>query len=51
MLEAIAALVIATTALLGSPGPATLSLAAVGATSGVANMNVYLLECAPIVGL
>jgi len=35
MPEAIAALVIATAALLGSPGPATLSLAAVGATSGV----------------
>jgi hypothetical protein len=35
MLEAIVALIIATAALLGSPGPATLSLAAVGATSGI----------------
>ena len=43
MLEAIAALVIATAALLGSPGPATLSLAAVGATSGVAKGLPYYL--------
>jgi threonine/homoserine/homoserine lactone efflux protein len=43
MLEAIAALVIATTALLGSPGPATLSLAAVGATGGVARGLPYYL--------
>lgn len=43
MLEAISALVIATTALLGSPGPATLSLAAVGATGGVAKGLPYYL--------
>jgi len=43
MPEAIAALVIATIALLGSPGPATLSLAAVGATSGVSKGLPYLL--------
>jgi len=41
MLEAIAALVIATAALLGSPGPATLSLAAVGATSGISKGLPY----------
>ncbi len=41
MPEAIAALVIATAALLGSPGPATLSLAAVGATSGVSRGLPY----------
>ncbi len=41
MLEAIAALIIATAALLGSPGPATLSLAAVGATSGVSKGLPY----------
>ena len=41
MSEAIAALVIATAALLGSPGPATLSLAAVGATSGVSRGLPY----------
>ena len=43
MLEAIAALVVATTAMLGSPGPATLSLAAVGATGGVAKGLPYYL--------
>ncbi len=41
MLEAIAALVIATAALLGSPGPATLSLAAVAATSGISRGLTY----------
>jgi threonine/homoserine/homoserine lactone efflux protein len=41
MQEAIAALVIATAALLGSPGPATLSLAAVGATSGISRGLPY----------
>ena len=41
MPEAIAALVIATAALLGSPGPATLSLAAVGATGGVSRGLPY----------
>ncbi len=41
MPEAIAALVIATAALLGSPGPATLSLAAVAATSGVSRGLPY----------
>ena len=43
MLQAVAALVIATTALLGSPGPATLSLAAVGATSGLSKGLPYYL--------
>ena len=43
MLEALAALVVATTSLLGSPGPATISLAAVGATSGIRNGLPYLL--------
>ena len=41
MLEAVAALVIATAALLGSPGPATLSLAAVAATSGITRGMPY----------
>jgi threonine/homoserine/homoserine lactone efflux protein len=41
MPEAIAALVITTAALLGSPGPATLSLAAVGATSGISRGLPY----------
>ena len=41
MLEAVAALVIATAALLGSPGPATLSLAAVAATSGISRGLPY----------
>ena len=41
MLEAIAALVIATAALLGSPGPATLSLAAVAATIGISRGLPY----------
>jgi threonine/homoserine/homoserine lactone efflux protein len=43
MQEAIVALVIATAALLGSPGPATLSLAAVGASSGVSKGLPYYL--------
>lgn len=42
MLEAIAALIVATISLLGSPGPATISLAAVGATSGVRNGLPFL---------
>jgi len=42
MFDAILALVVATAALLGSPGPAVLSLAAVGATSGVRNGLPYL---------
>ncbi len=41
MLEAVAALVIATAALLGSPGPATLSLAAVAATSSISRGLPY----------
>jgi len=43
MLDAIAALVVATTALLGSPGPATLSLAAVGAMGGAVKGLPYYL--------
>jgi threonine/homoserine/homoserine lactone efflux protein len=43
MLDAIVALVIATAALLGSPGPATLSLAAVGASSGISKGLPYYL--------
>ena len=42
MIEAIILLTIATSVLLGSPGPATLSLAAVGATYGVASGAPYL---------
>jgi threonine/homoserine/homoserine lactone efflux protein len=43
MLEAVTALVFATTALIGGPGPAVVSLAAVGATSGIRNGLPYLL--------
>lgn len=42
MTEAIIALTIASSLLLGSPGPATLSLAAVGATFGVSKGLSYL---------
>lgn len=42
MLEAVTALVFATIALIGSPGPAVVSLAAVGATSGLRNGLPYL---------
>lgn len=42
MTEAIITLTIATSILLGSPGPATLSLAAVGATYGVSRGLPYL---------
>jgi threonine/homoserine/homoserine lactone efflux protein len=42
MTEAIITLTIATAVLLGSPGPATLSLAAVGATFGVSRGLPYL---------
>lgn len=42
MIEAILTLVLATGVLLGSPGPATLSLAAVGATFGVSSGLPYL---------
>jgi len=42
MIEAIITLTIATAVLLGSPGPATLSLAAVGATFGVRGGSPYL---------
>jgi threonine/homoserine/homoserine lactone efflux protein len=42
LIEAIITLVIATGVLLGSPGPATLSLAAVGATFGVSSGLPYL---------
>ncbi len=42
MTEALIALSIAASVLLGSPGPATLSLAAVGATAGVAKGLPYL---------
>lgn len=42
MTEALVALIIAASVLLGSPGPATLSLAAVGATAGVARGLPYL---------
>jgi threonine/homoserine/homoserine lactone efflux protein len=42
MIEAIVTLTIATGVLLGSPGPATLSLAAVGATFGVGRGVPYL---------
>ena len=42
MTEAIITLTIATSVLLGSPGPATLSLAAVGATFGVSRGLPYL---------
>ena len=42
MTEAVIALTIAATMLLGSPGPATLSLAAVGATFGVYKGLHYL---------
>jgi threonine/homoserine/homoserine lactone efflux protein len=42
MTEAIITLTIATSVLLGSPGPATLSLAAVGATFGVTRGLPYL---------
>lgn len=43
MLEAIITLTVATAVLLGSPGPATLSLAAVGATFGVRGGVPYLI--------
>ena len=43
MLESITALVLATSALLGGPGPAVVSLAAVGATSGLRDGLPYLL--------
>jgi threonine/homoserine/homoserine lactone efflux protein len=42
MLESIITLIIATAVLLGSPGPATLSLAAVGASFGVSRGLPYL---------
>ena len=42
LIESLIALVIAASVLLGSPGPATLSLAAVGATAGVAKGLPYL---------
>lgn len=42
MIEAIITLLLATIVLLGSPGPATLSLAAVGATFGVSRGLPYL---------
>ena len=42
MIEAIITLTVATAVLLGSPGPATLSLAAVGATFGVRVGTPYL---------
>jgi threonine/homoserine/homoserine lactone efflux protein len=42
MTEAVITLIIATSVLLGSPGPATLSLAAVGATFGVSRGLPYL---------
>jgi len=42
MIEAIITLTVATAVLLGSPGPATLSLAAVGATFGVRGGAPYL---------
>ena len=42
MIEALITLVIATSLLLGSPGPATLSLAAVGATFGISRGLPYL---------
>ena len=42
MTEALITLIIATSVLLGSPGPATLSLAAVGATFGVSKGLPYL---------
>lgn len=42
MIEGIVVLAIATSVLLGSPGPATLSLAAVGATYGVSKGAPYL---------
>ena len=42
MIEAIITLTVATGVLLGSPGPATLSLAAVGATFGVRSGASYL---------
>ena len=42
MIEAIITLIIATSVLLGSPGPATLSLAAVGASFGVSRGLPYL---------
>lgn len=43
MVESVTALVFATTALIGGPGPAVVSLAAVGATSGLRNGLPYLL--------
>ena len=43
MTEALLTLTVATTMLLGSPGPATLSLAAVGATFGVSKGLPYLV--------
>lgn len=43
MTEAIIALTFATLVLLGSPGPATMSLAAVGATAGFAKGGAYLV--------
>ena len=49
MLEALLALIVATTALLGSPGPAPLSLAAVGATVGFRKGLRYL--CGLLAGL
>lgn len=49
MLESVAALFLATTALLGGPGPAVVSLAAVGATSGIRNGLPYL--CGILAGL
>jgi threonine/homoserine/homoserine lactone efflux protein len=42
MTEALIALIVAASVLLGTPGPATLSLAAVGATAGVAKGLRYL---------
>ena len=43
MIEAVGALVVATTILMGSPGPATLALAATGATFGFRNGLPFLI--------